>query len=263
MYKKILGLILGLLLCLPAFAGSPYQIDVDKALYGAYFPGGGATFSSATIDTLTSGQVNVGNLRLDGNTLSSTNANGNINLDPNGNGNIINTVTSSGYHLIDLNNGGTGADARTSKWYMDATYMYNDVYRGAQLHRVTYGQYVLQILSSGRGGLNVGSTEASVYSVNAVAAVVDAGGTGKAIVRTAANDIELTPVGGNVNITVNGLKMAGTTRLTTAGGVIVQANTTANRPGSPAIGQIYFDTNAGKMIVYNGSAWVNMDGTAL
>lgn len=39
--------------------------------------------------------------------------------------------------------------------------------------------------------------------------------------------------------------------------------TTANRPGTPCVGQEYFDTTLGKKIVWNGSAWVNMDGTAL
>lgn len=38
---------------------------------------------------------------------------------------------------------------------------------------------------------------------------------------------------------------------------------TSARPASPATGQTFFDTTLGKMIVYNGTAWVNMDGTAL
>ncbi|MEW5821019.1 MAG: hypothetical protein AB1782_12580, partial [Cyanobacteriota bacterium] len=113
------------------------------------------------------------------------------------------------------------------------------------------------------GGLNIGTGDASIFSVNALNAVLDAQGTGKAKVLTAANDIELTPNGGNVNITVNGLEMAGTVRITSGGGFIVQANTTVNRPGSPSTGQTFFDIDLAKMIVYNGTAWVNMDGTAL
>lgn len=38
---------------------------------------------------------------------------------------------------------------------------------------------------------------------------------------------------------------------------------TSARPATPAVGQTFFDTTIGKMIVYNGTAWVNMDGTAL
>lgn len=44
-----------------------------------------------------------------------------------------------------------------------------------------------------------------------------------------------------------------------------QSGTTSNRPSSPVVGQTYFDTSLSpnKMIVYNGTDWVNLDGTAL
>ena len=35
------------------------------------------------------------------------------------------------------------------------------------------------------------------------------------------------------------------------------------RPSSPWKGMMFFDETLGKMIVYNGTAWVNMDGTPL
>lgn len=38
---------------------------------------------------------------------------------------------------------------------------------------------------------------------------------------------------------------------------------TSDRPTTPYKGFTYFDTTGGKMIVWNGTAWVNMDGTAL
>ena len=43
------------------------------------------------------------------------------------------------------------------------------------------------------------------------------------------------------------------------------SGTTAGRPTASAVGAgfTYFDTDLGKMIVSNGTAWVNMDGTAL
>lgn len=49
----------------------------------------------------------------------------------------------------------------------------------------------------------------------------------------------------------------------TAPVALVMAGNTSNRPDSPKQGQTYFDTTLGKMIVYNGSAWVNMDGASL
>ena len=42
-----------------------------------------------------------------------------------------------------------------------------------------------------------------------------------------------------------------------------RVGTTSDRPTNPYKGFTYFDTTDGKMIVWNGSAWVNMDGTAL
>lgn len=44
---------------------------------------------------------------------------------------------------------------------------------------------------------------------------------------------------------------------------VVYSGTTANRPATPYNGQLYSDTDLGKLILYNGSAWVNVDGTAL
>ncbi|MGD9580682.1 MAG: hypothetical protein AB7V50_04875 [Vampirovibrionia bacterium] len=44
---------------------------------------------------------------------------------------------------------------------------------------------------------------------------------------------------------------------------INRADTTANRPSTPVTGQQYFDTTLAKMIVWNGTAWVNFNGTAL
>lgn len=44
---------------------------------------------------------------------------------------------------------------------------------------------------------------------------------------------------------------------------ILDSGITANRPASPALAQMFFDTTLGKIIVHNGTAWVNADGTAL
>jgi len=45
----------------------------------------------------------------------------------------------------------------------------------------------------------------------------------------------------------------------------IQHGTTANRPSSPEIGQMYFDTDLSppRAIIFNGTAWVNIDGTTL
>ena len=49
-------------------------------------------------------------------------------------------------------------------------------------------------------------------------------------------------------------------------GLFKVVGTTAQRPSSLASGDKgyqYWDTDLGKMIAWNGSAWVNLDGTAL
>lgn len=46
-------------------------------------------------------------------------------------------------------------------------------------------------------------------------------------------------------------------------GQLSLSGTTAQRPSSPEVGFQYFDTTLGKYICYNGTAWVNMDGSAL
>lgn len=46
-------------------------------------------------------------------------------------------------------------------------------------------------------------------------------------------------------------------------GYVNLGGTTAGRPGSPSKYQQYFDTDVGKPIFYNGSAWVDATGTAI
>jgi hypothetical protein len=57
--------------------------------------GESVTFVTANVTTANAGQVNVDNLRLDGNTLSSTNTNGDIELTPNGNGRVTTSALSA------------------------------------------------------------------------------------------------------------------------------------------------------------------------
>jgi len=57
--------------------------------------GESVTFVTANVTTANAGQVNVDNLRLDGNTLSSTNTNGNVELNPNGTGRVTTSALSA------------------------------------------------------------------------------------------------------------------------------------------------------------------------
>ena len=44
---------------------------------------------------------------------------------------------------------------------------------------------------------------------------------------------------------------------------ILPSGATVDRPSAPLVGQAFFDTDLAKAIIYNGSAWVNFDGTVL
>jgi len=68
------------------------------------------------------------------------------------------------------------------------------------------------------------------------------------------------------NGTLNGnhTSVMGVVKITaTRSGGFNDYDTTANRPTNPTTGQMFFDTTLSKCIVYNGTAWVNVDGSAL
>lgn len=44
---------------------------------------------------------------------------------------------------------------------------------------------------------------------------------------------------------------------------IIPSGATIDRPSEPSIGQSFFDTDLGKAIIYNGSSWVNFDGSPI
>lgn len=46
------------------------------------------------------------------------------------------------------------------------------------------------------------------------------------------------------------------TRVVATNGLKVPSGTTAQRPSSPSAGQLFFDTDEGKLISYSGTEWV-------
>jgi len=68
-------------------------------------------------------------------------------------------------------------------------------------------------------------------------------------------------VGGGAKI----MAWDGTSWSTLAEQNVIQPGLTAARPSSPVMGQMFFDSglSPSKAIIWNGSAWVNMDGTSL
>lgn len=63
-----------------------------------------------------------------------------------------------------------------------------------------------------------------------------------------------TVIDGSKNIVSGTPSVQGT--IVTANVLTAPSGTTANRPSSPATGQIYFDTDEGTLVSYSGTEWV-------
>jgi len=59
----------------------------------------------------------------------------------------------------------------------------------------------------------------------------------------------------NLNV-VSGTPSVQGTVVTATVAAVPPSGTTANRPASPPTGTLYFDTDEGKLVSYNGTEWV-------
>ena len=59
----------------------------------------------------------------------------------------------------------------------------------------------------------------------------------------------------NLNV-VSGTPSVQGTVITATVDATTPSGTTANRPASPSTGTLYFDTDEGKLVSYNGTEWV-------
>lgn len=66
---------------------------------------------------------------------------------------------------------------------------------------------------------------------------------------------DTTVVDDNKNI-VTGTPSVQGTIVTATVAAVAPSGTTAQRPASPSIGMVFFDTDEGKIVVYNGTDWV-------
>jgi hypothetical protein len=69
--------------------------------------------------------------------------------------------------------------------------------------------------------------------------------------------VELVPVNTASNVTVNVQAVNGVLTYvdSATGGLYLPVGTTAERPASPAAGQIRFNTTIGSVEAYNGTSW--------
>lgn len=159
------------------------------------------------------GQFNYDNLRLDGNTLSSTNTNGDINLDPNGTGDVI-VATGSELKITDLTTtrvvfvGTAGAltdnanftfDSGTGNVVVNGLLNVDNLRLDANTLSSTNSNGNIDITANGTGKVNIdniaidGNTISSINANGNIA--LDPNGTG---VTTVASDVYIT---GNLYVT--------------------------------------------------------------
>ncbi|MAI17851.1 MAG: hypothetical protein CMH04_04240 [Marinovum sp.] len=210
-------------------AGAAANIEV---IGGKYFTAmldhvhGTNTASSAVI--LDSNQKidvwNVDNLTMNGNSLTSTDTNGDITIDPNGTGNI---------NL-------TGPVVQTAG--------------NVQMTTATGGSIALSATATGTISL-IGAV-----SINgALAQTGNSSVTGQLDVdnlRLDGNTMSSTDTNGNINIAPNG---TGETVVSSTTSIKIPVGTTAQRP-SNSTGQIRFNTTDGRFEGYDGNAWAGLGG---
>ena len=183
------------------------------------------------------GQFNIDNLRLDGNTLSSTNANGNIVIAPNGTGDVqvdadTLRVGDSGVAATITTNGAGNLTLSTNEGTNSGTIVIN---QGANANIV--------ITPNGTGDVFVDADTLRVGDLNA-AAILTTNGTGNLTISTNngtnSGTILITQgVNGAINITPNGTGRTTVTNLTTT---------------SPRIVTGINDTNGNELFLFTATA---------
>jgi hypothetical protein len=174
---------------------------------------------------------NVDNLTLDSNTLSSTNTNGDINLDPNGTGAI--NLTADNTNVTGNFTQSTGDVSMTTN---------------------TAGSITLDATATGTisliGALSLnGALQQTGNST--VTGILDVDN-----IRLDGNTISTTNTNGNLEIAPNG---TGETIVNSTTSLKIPVGTTGQRP-TQATGQVRFNTTDGRFEGYDGNAWAGLGG---
>ena len=174
---------------------------------------------------------NVDNLTLDSNTLSSTDTNGNINLDPNGTG------------AINLTADNTNVTGNFTQSAGDVSMTTN-----------TAGSITLDATATGTisliGALSLnGALQQTGNST--VTGILDVDN-----IRLDGNTISTTNTNGNLEIAPNG---SGEVNITATSSLKIPVGSTAQRP-SATTGQIRFNNTDGRFEGYDGNAWAGLGG---
>ena len=200
--------------------GGKYFTDMLNHVHGTLTADSAIiTDSNNKIDVL-----NVDNLRLDANSLTSTDTNGDVTIDPNGTGNI---------NL-------TGPVVQTG----------GDV----QMTTPSGGSISLSATATGTisliGGVSINGALAQTGN-SSVTGILDVDN-----IRIDGNTISSTDTNGNINFAPNG---TGETIVNSTTSLKIPVGTTGQRP-TQATGQIRFNSTDGRFEGYDGNAWAGLGG---
>ena len=200
--------------------GGKYFTDMLNHVHGTLTADSAiVTDSNSKIDVL-----NVDNLTLDGNSLTSTDTNGDVTLNPNGTGNI---------NL-------TGPVVQTA----------GDV----QMTTAAGGSIALSATATGTisliGGVSINGALAQTGN-SSVSGQLDVDN-----LRLDGNTLSSTDTNGNINFTPNG---TGETIVSSTTSLKIPVGTTGQRP-TQATGQIRFNSTDGRFEGYDGNAWAGLGG---
>lgn len=259
-----------------AAGGAELALNVaDKRMYSKN--GGGTVVEMGTNPS----ELTVDNLYFNGNTIVSTNTNGNINLTPNGTGSVVISklqVTGGIQFDGNITIGDSPADTLTVNSTITSNLIFTDnTYdigaSGATRPRSIFlaANATVGSLTSGRvtfagsGGLLSDSSGLTWDGTNLTASQLRSSGLTSGRVTFAGASGLLSD---SSNLTWNGSTLAITGALTAStdstfsstGALTISKGTQAQRPGTPVSGMLRFNTDTLSFEGYNGTAWSSVGG---
>jgi hypothetical protein len=262
-----------------AAGGAELALNVaDKRMY--------AKNGSGTVVEMGSNpsELTVDNLYFNGNTIVSTNTNGNINLTPNGTGAVVvSKLQVTGTFQLDGNVtvGDSSADTLTINSTIISDLKFTDNSydignSGANRPRSLYlaANATVGSLTSGRvtfagsGGLLSDSSGLTWDGTNLTASQLRSSGLTSGRVTFASTSGLLAD---SSNLTWNGSTFAITGALTatadstfsSTGALTISKGNTSQRPGSATSGMLRFNTQTSEFEGYNGTTWASVGGAAI
>ena len=250
----------------------------DRRLYAKN--GGGTVVEMGNNPT----ELTVDNLYFNGNTIISTNANGNINLTPNGTGSVVISklqVTGGIQFDGNITIGDSAADTLTINSTITSNLIFTDnTYdigaSGATRPRSIFlagnatvgGLTATRVVFAGTGGLLSDSSGLTWDGTNLTASQLRSSGLTSGRVTFAGASGLLSD---SANLTWNSTAFAITGALTatadstfsSTGALTISKGNTSQRPGSPTSGMLRFNTQTGEFEGYNGTAWASVGGAAI